>query len=66
MIRILIETVDTSHVVHGNAPRAQVTVKSFDVDLPEVEAELRRVMPYGYVACGGVELLDGKAVRDGR
>jgi hypothetical protein len=65
MLRIVIKTEDCVHVVHGAASQSQTTVKTFDVDLPEVEAFLiTKPSSYWYSNVVGIEVLPAR--KDGR
>ena len=58
MLRIVIKTEDCAHVVHGAASQSETHVKTFDVDLPEVEAFLsKRESSYWYANVVGIEVL---------
>lgn len=58
MIRIIVEQIEMVHVVHGGAPHAPITLKTFDVELPELEAYLRTALEYDTRRVIGAALID--------
>lgn len=61
MIRVIVRTTDVSEVIHAGG-YVHVTNKTFDVDLPELEAFLRRdegvKSSYATSEVIGIELLE--------
>lgn len=57
-IRIIVRSSEASALAHGAANAPEITYKTFDVELPEVEEHLRaRVSNYENRELIGVELL---------
>lgn len=65
MIRIIIKTEDVAPIVCGGGSQAEVSMKSFDVDLPEIEAFLAeprlRCATYTTRNIIGYELIESEA-----
>lgn len=62
MIRIICREVHIADVALGGAPSAPITMKTFDVDLPELEEYLKpkESTSYNYCEVVGVELIQAK------
>lgn len=60
MLRIICRDTDATEVVHANG-QYHVRYRTFDVELPEVEAYLARVALYGHRAIMGAEIIPPKA-----
>lgn len=66
-IRIIVRVDDANALAHGAASNAEVTFKTFDVDLPAVETFLRgdkRLNEFVTRSVIGVELLEPPALGD--
>ena len=57
MLRIIVREEDCTNIVHGGCSHPQIETKTFDVELPEVEAYLReKPSQYNYRSVLGVEV----------
>lgn len=61
MIRIIVRTVNSNHVIHAGAPAPELRFKTFDVELPDLELHLKGASPdsYEYREVIGIEVLSG-------
>lgn len=55
MLRFVVRTDNCAHVVHGGASAAEVTLRSFEIDAPELEVFLREKLDFVSRTLVGVE-----------